>query len=536
MASRICISMALAAALLFLGAPSASGVDPFVAPEKRPVLVAFDFESAFDGGILGRRVGEMFRGRAMRAHVFTSIDSVSFREIIDANEAKVGHAATPAEVIALAHRLYQAQFAIWGKVERRGRDTYLLSVRIARLANGKAKLLIEETYTCRGIHDVPVKVDLPFLALRGLEQAKRPDLLANTNWKQRPNLVVNPGFETGGITPAKWEPVNGLTSFWVKGESPAGRCIMFDTDVDGDQAKEWEKRFAGGAPASAAPRKKPTKPPKYDTVGGTFGAHVYSDWIPIKQGVTYRVDVDVRGPHGNAKVFVKGYAEFEGGEFAGGATAFGKVGLTRLGKAQRREIYRAPLHLHMYGEPDQWEHHAKVFHPTQPLVLLGIHSPFDGRKSGGRLHALIREAIEKRDIILDDAAQTRRALDGMEMVLGANTQRREIAHLIRRTRGRGVAVWGEIIEDEGKGKGTKTLHMLGLNVRLDAWTSYWHKTWEYKGPGQERALAAELAAEIMRQVRPVRWLRVKLDCYWPAGKYYFDNISITEVPPEEDIE
>jgi len=28
---------------LFLGAPSASGVDPFVAPEKRPVLVAFDF-------------------------------------------------------------------------------------------------------------------------------------------------------------------------------------------------------------------------------------------------------------------------------------------------------------------------------------------------------------------------------------------------------------------------------------------------------------------------------------------------------------
>jgi len=190
----------------------------------------------------------------------------------------------------------------------------------------------------------------------------------------------------------------------------------------------------------------------------------------------------------------------------------------------------------MYGEPDQWEHHAKVFHPTQPLVLLGIHSPFDGRKSGGRLHALIREAIEKRDIILDDAAQTRRALDGMEMVLGANTQRREIAHLIRRTRGRGVAVWGEIIEDEGKGKGTKTLHMLGLNVRLDAWTSYWHKTWEYKGPGQERALAAELAAEIMRQVRPVRWLRVKLDCYWPAGKYYFDNISITEVPPEEDIE
>jgi len=505
--------------LIFAGAGALSGpVEQFFRPpEARPIFVVFDFDSEFDGGVLGRRVAEIFRGHAMRRNVYTCVDPVTFSEEVARSGERVVYDSAPEAVLSLAHRLFQADYVVWGKVTRQGHDTYILAVRIARRENDAARVILEQTYTCHGIHDVPRKIDLSLDAIQQIPERKEYDLLRNTNWKHRPNLVRNPGFEFGTVTPDGWEPVNGLTTFWVDGVSPTGKCVKLDTDVLETQALEWEKRFRAGAPAAQAPKKLPTKPPKYDTIGGTFGVHLYSDWIPIKQGVTYRLDVDVKGPRGNAKVFVKGYAAFRADDFP----------------EQRREVYRAPLHLHMYGREGEWEHHAKVFHPTQPLLLLGIRSTFDEGLAGERLAALVRAEMAKNDVILVDREPTEKARQSMGLALGVNTQRTEIAHLVRRIRGRGVAIWGEIADEEGG----RMVHVLSLDVRANSWTNYLHRTWKWRGDEEGmRTLAGEIAKVLLEQIRPVRWLRVKLDCYWPPGEYYFDNVCITEVPPEEDIE
>ena len=58
--------------------------------------------------------------------------------------------------------------------------------------------------------------------------------------------------------------------------------------------------------------------------------YLYSDYIEIEQGVTYRLDIDVKGPAGETKIFVKGYADIPD---------------KTMGR-QRREVYRAPVHFH----------------------------------------------------------------------------------------------------------------------------------------------------------------------------------------------
>src|SRR4051794_19848588 len=46
------------------------------------------------------------------------------------------------------------------------------------------------------------------------------------------NLIPNGDFEAGATTPAGWQTVDGLSSFWVADDDPAhGKVIKFDTDV-----------------------------------------------------------------------------------------------------------------------------------------------------------------------------------------------------------------------------------------------------------------------------------------------------------------
>ncbi|MHC4860265.1 MAG: carbohydrate binding domain-containing protein, partial [Planctomycetota bacterium] len=130
------------------------------------------------------------------------------------------------------------------------------------------------------------------------------------------NLVGNGAFEEGAPGATKipgWTEVDGLTTFFVS-EQGRGRVLLIDTDVNLSEANaRWEEMKLPPAERPAAQPKGPTHEPKYDTVGGTTGAKIYSDYIRVEPGMRYRLKVDVKSDHPTVKIFIKGYAQFEGG-------------------------------------------------------------------------------------------------------------------------------------------------------------------------------------------------------------------------------
>lgn len=128
-----------------------------------------------------------------------------------------------------------------------------------------------------------------------------------------PNLVKNGGFELGKHTPLGWTEVNGLTTFWEKDAKTGNRYIRFDTDVYRDEARARAREMQ--LPHDKRPPPKPKTPPtgnKYNTVAGTDGVSLTSDWIEVKPNGTYRISARVKSTGTAIKVFVKGYGIIRG--------------------------------------------------------------------------------------------------------------------------------------------------------------------------------------------------------------------------------
>jgi len=147
--------------------------------------------------------------------------------------------------------------------------------------------------------------------------APRPPLrTAQPGEKVGLNLVENGDFETGDGSPTKlagWTEVDGLTTFFVR-DSARGRMLKIDTDVNLTEADtRWKEMEKPAADRSKAAPKGPTKAPYYDTVGGTTGAKIYSDYIRVEPGMRYRIKADVMSTGPTVKIFVKGYAKLSGG-------------------------------------------------------------------------------------------------------------------------------------------------------------------------------------------------------------------------------
>src|SRR3954452_9273104 len=109
------------------------------------------------------------------------------------------------------------------------------------------------------------------------------------------NLIANGDFEAGTETPTGWQKVDGLTTFWVNDpDGKRGKVIKFDTDVLQEQGYDWWVKIADGAKAKDAPKKKPTTPPKYDTLAGLDGVWYWSDFFPIEKGKAYWLTIDIK--------------------------------------------------------------------------------------------------------------------------------------------------------------------------------------------------------------------------------------------------
>jgi len=507
---------ATTAALLFLltaaslPGPSAAGRAEAKTGSERPTLIVFDFEYPAKKGNLGFRVAEMFRWHAFRRNAFITLENAPFQEVLQEAGGFSPTIETPAKAVAdFVDKHFGAEVAIWGKVERIRADDYRLHVRIVDRRKNTAKPVIAKTYPST-LHGMVESVDAALDELLGVTRPAERDLLKETGWRNRKNLVKNGGFEKGVKTPEGWEPVDGLAIFWVEGKSPTGKCIMFDTMVEEPQYKKWRSAFAKGAPAEDAPKKIPPKPPYYGTIGGTVGAHIYSDPIPIQQGKVYRIDFDYKAMPGETKVFVKGYAPF----------------FNKDGTITHREVYRRQINLYPKTNGQEWEHDARLIHSSQPFIILTIASDFDNDRTGERLRRLLAEHLAALGVNpIRDLKESGRLVKSYRNILNYKESKYSVARMVKNVFERGVVVWGEIHKEDTRLR----IQLRSLDVREAAGTK---DMWDERTiPVDQLAAESEnIARKIFVNARPVTFLRVKLDAYWPPGLYYFDNISVTEEP------
>jgi len=313
-------------------------------PSERPRLVILNFKSDFDEGDMGQRTGYSLRAKLRRSDLFAMPDELDFDDL----EAR-GAARPALGDDAAAERLaefFGPRFVTWGEVKRDG--GYTISLRAVDLAGDNAPVALEKRASdlrqyallCGELADDLAKA----LTGQGWREGY-PSKSTEGYMRTSGNLVANGDFEKGGASPENWEKVDGLCSFWER-TAEHGRYVRFDTDVNLDQWQDWRRRFDAGEPASAAPEKAATPRPKYDTVAGTYGVHLYSDPVAVKPGATYSVEFDARGQVLNdfffAKVFVKGYG-------AEGAT----MEYYNMYKAVRAE------------SPERWQHFSRIFNPTE---------------------------------------------------------------------------------------------------------------------------------------------------------------------------
>ncbi len=188
------------------------------------------------------------------------------------------------------------------------------------------------------------------------------------------NLLPNGGFEEGEGSPAHWQQIDGLATFWVEDEDPArGKVLKLDTDVLQSQAYAWWKEILAGAKPDEAPKKLATQEPKYDTLAGLDGVWYYSDYIPIERGKLYWLSIDAKGPP--LKVWLLGYPEKPDNTFGADQGAWREYLEESSGRAARQERGHE-MFIHKYiwkgrletGGSETWQTYsrrAKPFAPTK---------------------------------------------------------------------------------------------------------------------------------------------------------------------------
>ncbi|HUX02384.1 MAG: hypothetical protein WBD63_06400 [Phycisphaerae bacterium] len=339
--------MRLSLVVLALGAASASAALPAFGAEPAPgagVIAVFPFTSP-DDSQAGGRFSDSLRLRAKRLGLVV-VDPLSLAEAMSGAEMPGPETAVPQAAELVRERL-GANLALWGEVHPHG-EGLRVEVRGLDLRSGTVEALAESFSVARP-QDSGAVQDAILERLTGL--AKRPVPEATPEADARvptvgPNLVANGDFEAGNISPDAWQRMDGLTTFWVAGESPAGKCLKMNTDVYHDQWVEWQKQVKAGAPAEDAPAKTPTSGAKYDTVAGTYGVAYFSDPIPVTPEKSYKVEVDYRG----------------GSVLGGGIEFFPKLFIRGYGEVagEKRTVYDAYLALRCRTDGTQWEHGIRI--------------------------------------------------------------------------------------------------------------------------------------------------------------------------------
>jgi len=317
---------------------------------QKPVLAVLDFECAKEEGDLGARFAARLDKRLLQANHHQLFDRYDLTMAIKDAGLKVTLKGNEKAIQKFARDQLGAHLVLWGKAERRAQGGFHVTVRCMK-TEGEPKPYLDVAKDVANFAFF-TKFYNEFEPIL-LERRKTLRTLHPVDPKARAvNLVKNDSFETGTWTPGGWSKVDGLTSFWIDRADGKGKCLMCDTEVLISQAEAWWKKIRSGqATAKDAPKRIPVKPNQiYSTVGGLDGVQVYSDLIPVKPTMRYRLTVDIKARWSGIffpKAFVKGYAD-QTDEFT----------------TQKRELFRAYLALRTKTQGKEWETFTRTFNPT----------------------------------------------------------------------------------------------------------------------------------------------------------------------------
>ncbi|HUT34047.1 MAG TPA: hypothetical protein VNE39_11235 [Planctomycetota bacterium] len=334
-----------------LALPLALGLAAHAAerPPQKPVLAILDFECAADPE-LGARVAERLEKRTLQANKHILPDRDDLRLAVKQAKLKLALTGSEKALQAFARDDLGAHIILWGKVEPRDGKAFLVAIRAMKSDGEPVPYMAVERECANFAALANFYTDFePVL----LEERTAMRVLKPVSPEARArNLVKNFSFEDGTWFPAAWAKVDGLTSFWVHRDDGKGKCILHDTEVLTSQAYPWWEKFKEGkVTAKDAPAKLPVGPGQiYATVGGWEGVQYYSDLIPVKPKMRYRITVDIKANWGGIffpKAWVKGYGE-----------------RTDQFTTQKRELYNAYLALRTETKGKEWETFTRTFNPT----------------------------------------------------------------------------------------------------------------------------------------------------------------------------
>ena len=319
-------ALALGAAVGLLTPASVRGAAPPAGPPGRAEGVAFlPLTVTSDEAGLGKQVTYMLRSKAKRLGA-TVYDPSSIAELLAGRPVSL--ATPPADLARLAREPFQANIVVVGHVA--GREPYQVDVLAVYADTPGSPGIFRRTYRAANHHLIPVEMANAVYDILGMARPDDPLALLRQDpeiarrWREAPNLVRNPGFESaapGGRGPAHWqEPETQMA--WVANPDGPGKVLKYDMDK---------------------------------ATAGSYGLDFYSDWIPIEAGATYRFSCRYKTLGPTPKVFLKGYHAFPA-----------QNGYP----AQRRETYRRQVH--PKGARGEWHSETADF---VPLATTKAHTP-----------------------------------------------------------------------------------------------------------------------------------------------------------------
>ena len=314
--------------------PSALGPRPS-APDTRPASGAANQDAASAEGVallvlpipgeeagLGDQVRLMLINKAKRLRAVV-YDPGSVAEVLSPGDA-VAVDTPPEKLAALGRDKFKADLVVAGSVK--GKGPYAVRLVTVRTGDTRQPLVLDKTYSC-GYHQIiPLEMAKAVFEIFSMRipddplRMLREDPQIEQRWREGPNLVRNPGFESpsaAGNGPADWQAVEKQMS-WAPNPDGPGKVIKYDMD---------------------------------EATAGSYGLDFYSDWIEIQPGATYRFSCRYKSEGPTPKIFLKGYHAFPPQE------GF---------PADRRETYRRQVH--PGGEKGQWNSVVADFIPeaTRP--------------------------------------------------------------------------------------------------------------------------------------------------------------------------
>jgi hypothetical protein len=340
------VSLSLAVAGLLtsgFGSNACGALEHQTRPSAKPqrVVIPFDFQSSFDQGEYGQKIGELVWEKLRHSGAFVVPESMQdVRDWCQRNRTNPGPDTTLAKMRQIVREEQGGDIGIWGRIERAAgfkADVYDLWIAIADFSVEPPRMIYRQQARTQNVSEIPhryIKEALGRLIGRSGHDAPTSSRTPAPDSENGPNLV-NGTFELGRSAPIGWDRLGPGVSWVVERGKPQNHVVRFTLSED---------------------------------VAGTSGVLLYSAFFPVQPGATYRFHCRWRSTGCAAKVFIKCYDEF--------APADGAAPAARA-TTERREVYRSQQNL--TGPVNSWNTHTEDFTPR--------HDPFTPRWGRVMLYA-----------------------------------------------------------------------------------------------------------------------------------------------------